>query len=77
MLRCKMRVAEVSHVKDSSGKTESERLILVAVYGDTEENKQWSKWTPNANFTLTISNPDAIGKVSSGHEYFVDLIPVK
>lgn len=77
MLRCKMRVTEVAHIKDSNGNTEQERVQLNAVYGDTEENKQWSKWTPSASFVITINNPDAIGKLSSGREYFVDFIPVK
>jgi hypothetical protein len=72
-----MRVTEVAHIKDSNGNTEQERVQLNAVYGDTEENKQWSKWTPSASFVITINNPDAIGKLSSGHEYFVDFIPVK
>lgn len=74
MLRAKMRVTEVAHIKDGSGNTESERVRLNAVYGDTEENKQWSKWTPSAQLDITINNPDAIGKFSSGHEYFVILL---
>jgi hypothetical protein len=72
-----MKVQRVAHVKDSAGKTESEEVTLQAVYGDSEENKRWSKWTPSANFTIHINNPAAIGKLSNGHEYYVDFTPVK
>ncbi len=74
--RCKMRVDKVAHVKDDKGNTTLEVIDLRAVYGDTPENKEWSKWTPSATFHIQISNPAAIGKLSSGHEYFVDFIPV-
>lgn len=78
MLRAKVRVSEVVHVKNANGETESERVTLQAVYGpEGSENAQWSKWTPSANFSLQINNPDAIGKLSSGHEYYVDFTPVK
>lgn len=75
-LRCKMRVSSVVHNKNTDGSTESEELTLSAVTADTPENKQWSKWTPNASFKMTINNPSAIGLISKGHEFYVDLIPV-
>ena len=77
VLRCKVRVSEVLHSKDADGTTSQERVKLQAVYSqDAEsENAKWSKWTPNANFELYINNPDAFGKLSSGHEFFVDFTP--
>lgn len=75
--RCKMRVHSVMHQLDSSGNVEYETVSLMTVYGDTEENKQWSKWTPNASVSITISNPAAMKKLSTGHEFFVDFIPCK
>ena len=71
VLRCKMRVNEVVHVKDSDGKTSQERVKLSAVYGEGE-NAQWSKWTPSASFDIAINNPDAFNKLASGHEFYVD-----
>ena len=76
ILRCKMKVSEVLQVKENDGSISQERVKLSAVYGNTEENKQWSKWTPAANFEIYINNPEAFGKLSSGHEFFVDFIPV-
>lgn len=75
LLRCKMRVSSVKRNINPDGKPESEEIQLNAVYGDTEENKQWSKWTPQGVLSITINNPDAIGKVLNGHEYFVDFTP--
>ncbi len=76
-LRCKMRVVEVLHVKESDGSTNQERVKLAAVYGNSDENKHWSKWTPSASFEIYINNPDAMGKLSSGHEFFVDFTPAQ
>jgi hypothetical protein len=80
-LRIKMRVVEVSHIKNEDGTTRQEQLKLMAVTGSgaekNPENAQWAKWTPNANLTIYIDNPDAIGLVSSGHTFFVDLTPAE
>lgn len=73
VLRAKMRVSEVSQIKEADGSTSQERVKLNAVYGaEGTANAQWSKWTPAASFEITINNPDAFGKLSSGHEYYVD-----
>lgn len=76
VMRCKLRVTKVSHIKNDSGGTEYETVELAAVYGNNDENKLWSKWTPSASFSITISNPDAMNKLSSGHEFYVDFTPV-
>lgn len=75
VLRCKVRVESVTHTMEANGSTSSERVTLVAVYGDSEENKQWSRWTPSASFSMTITNPPAFGKLSKGHEFYVDFTP--
>jgi hypothetical protein len=73
ILRCKMKVDEVWISKDANtGVINQEKVKLSAVYGNTEENKNWSKWTPSASFEIYISNPGAIGKLSQGHEFYVD-----
>lgn len=77
MLRCKMRVNEVLQSKKADGSIDFERVKLSAVSGnDGSENGQWSKWTPSANFEIQINNPAAFGKLSQGHEFFVDFTPV-
>ena len=78
-LRAKLRVSSVLHSKASDGSTDHEIVKLQAVYSDdpNSENKQWSKWTPSASFEMQINNPDAFGKLSNGHEFYVDFIPVE
>lgn len=75
VLRCKMRVQQVLHVKEADGSTNQEQVKLCAVYGDSGPNKDWSKWTPSADFTIYINNPAAFNKLSAGHEFFVDFTP--
>lgn len=71
-VRCKMKVDEVWISKGADGTVSQERVKLSAVYGDTNENKEWSKWTPSASFEIYINNPTAMGKLSQGHEFYVD-----
>jgi hypothetical protein len=73
--RLKCVVNSVKSVADSNGDKQSEELGLSAVYSGSEANKQWSKWTPAASLTMTISNPAAFGKVLPGQFFFVDLTP--
>lgn len=77
VLRAKLRVQSISQQKDDKGAVTLETINLTAVYSpdESDENHQWSKWTPSASFNMTISNPNAFGKLSSGHEFFVDFIP--
>jgi hypothetical protein len=76
IIRCKVRVTEILSAKNPDGSIASERVSLAAVYGEQgSENEQWSKWTPAADFRLTISNPAAFGTLSQGHEFYVDFIP--
>jgi hypothetical protein len=75
VLRAKMRVGEVLHSKNADGTTDQERVKLHAVTSGSAENKEFSKWTPAATFEIYISNPEAFGKLSSGHEFYVDFTP--
>lgn len=79
VLRAKVRVSEVLHSKDQDGATSQERVKLQAVYSSDEgsENAKWSKWTPCVNFEIYINNPDAFGKLSQGHEFYIDFIPAE
>lgn len=74
-IRAKMSVSTVTRNADQSGNISSENITLQAVYGGSEENKQWSKWTPSGTLTMTINNPDAFGKLLPGQFYFIDLVP--
>lgn len=76
VLRCKMRVSEVLLAKGTDGQINQERVKLFAVAGgEGTENGQWSKWTPSASFEIFINNHAGFGKLSNGHEFYVDFIP--
>jgi hypothetical protein len=77
VLRAKLRVSSVTRSIDGDGNVSSEKVDLIAVYSDDpeSENKQWSTWTPAASFSMTINNPNAFGKLSNGHEFYLDFIP--
>lgn len=78
VLRCKMRVLSVLQNIETDGSVNQEQVMLTAVYGaEGSENGQWSKWTPNANFDIHINNPSAFGKLSKGHEFYVDFTAVE
>ena len=50
---------------------EGEHVKLHAAHGPG--NESWSKWTPGGTLEMTISNPDARGKMVPGKAYFLDI----
>ena len=52
---------------------ENENISLSAVTEGSIENEQWSKYTPGGHLTITISNPEAQGKIEVGKEYYLDI----
>jgi hypothetical protein len=76
MLRLKMSVSTVKRIADGQGLIISEEISLSAVYGpEGSPNAQWSKWTPSAQLSMTVNNPEAFGKLLPGQFMFVDLTP--
>jgi hypothetical protein len=75
-LKLKMFVTSVLRNADYTGDISSENISLSAVYGPVGTvNAEWSKSTPRAEFTMTITNKQAFGKLLPGQFYFIDLIP--
>lgn len=69
MIRAKFVCASVEKTMTS------EVVKLCAVMATTEENKAWSKYTPNGQLSLTITNSEAQGHFEPGAEYFLDVTP--
>ncbi len=38
------------------------------------EDNEFSKWTPTANLSMTITNPALFGTLVQGEKYYVDFI---
>jgi hypothetical protein len=55
---------------------EVRQVKLSVVYGDTEENKKYFKWTPSGQITLGLLNPEAWLHLQLGQEVYVDFTPV-
>lgn len=77
VLRAKFSVSSIAAYSDQNGDKTSEVIELAAVYGGAEgtANKDWSKWTPQGNIKMTISNPAAFDRLRTGQFVFVDFIP--
>ena len=50
-----------------------ETAVLNPVTSGSSENKSFSMYTPSGEFTLTITNPDALGYFTPGLEYYVNI----
>lgn len=74
--RLKMVVNTVKRSAGPDGEIIGEELTFTAVYSDKEgsANKQWSKWSPEANLSFKVNNPEVFGKILPGQFYYVDLI---
>ena len=78
LLRCKMRVASVTRSIGSDGEAQREIVQLHAVASaQGTENAEWSKYTPLADFNLTIDNPSAFDRLRNGQEFYVDFTSAK
>lgn len=66
-LRCTWNEATQWSTEESPCHT----VRLAPVYGDSEENKQWSKYTPSGQVELNITNPAAFDRFEANAEYLV------
>jgi hypothetical protein len=74
-VRAKMRVAEVTDLGYQK------KIKLVAVYegelGKNEENRRFTKATPNGECWMTVDNPYAADQFSPGQEWYLTFEPVE
>lgn len=61
-----------SKIIHGEGESQFAALNFQAVYGDGKENKEWSKYTPSGNLTMSVTNPAAFGWFEEGKEYYLD-----
>lgn len=53
------------------------KLSAVTTSDPNDPNASWSKWTPAANLSMTISNPAAYEQFKVGGEYLVTFQPIE
>lgn len=52
----------------------NKEVKLHAVASGSEENKEFFKWTPSAQISLSTLNPAAAQQFAPGKEFYVDFI---
>jgi hypothetical protein len=67
-IRAKMKCSSVNKFEAC------EIISLQAVNADSPENKTYSKYTPAASISMTITNEAAYGSFVAGREYYVDFV---
>ena len=87
-MRAKVRVSGVIEnigqpaEEGAPGNKLSEKLTFNAVAASnypadgSDENNTFAKWSPSAEFTITVANPALWGKFEVNKEYYVDFTPV-
>lgn len=73
VMRAKMQIQSVSTPYEGA-----EQIKLNAVCGkpfdangDSEDNS-YARWTPSGELSLTITNPNLLGKFKPGQKFYVD-----
>jgi hypothetical protein len=75
-MRAKLQVSDVQSTATS------ERLSLRAVgksggypADGSDDDNNFARWTPSAELTMTINNPELLGKFKAGDKFYVDFTP--
>lgn len=77
-VRAKCRVTSRHEFTDRGPGSEirSVQVTLQPVY-EEGSNEQWSKYTPDGELRLSITNPEAYEQFKLGKAYFVDFTPAE
>ena len=68
----------VSEVKQSRYMNDIMTTIrLSAVTGNSEENKEFFRWSPTGTIDLGTVNPAVVEQMHIGDEFYVDFTPAK
>ncbi len=77
-VRAKFYVSSIN-VAVQPGSDPYSEVTLKPVYGSqggSDDNATWSKWTPDGEIKMTLTNPDALDSFNLGESYFIDFTPV-
>lgn len=78
MMRAKMKVASVKATEYG------EVIEAVPVCGDgsfgpngESEDNTYARFTPAGSLSLTVNNPELLGKIKPGQKFYVDFTPAE
>ena len=79
MVRAKFKVSGISKNPDDGTDAANCAVInLVPVFGDENpENKEFYKWTPGGQISLSLVSPQTAAQFVEGQSYYVDFTPVE
>ena len=85
LMRAKMCVYSVKRHDFKENPNDSyEKICFASVCSDEtfgekgeSENNTFARFTPNAALDMNIANPDLLGKLKAGDEYYVDFTLAK
>jgi hypothetical protein len=69
--RCAEKVERDSGTPDKTVNPNPVDVKLVPTYGNGQDNKDWSKWTPAGEIKMTITNPPAAAGFQPGADYMI------
>ena len=74
-MRAKVKVTNVNKYEGSENLTFN--AVCAKEFGSDgrDENNTYARYTPSAEFKMTINNPALLGKFEIGAEYYVDFHP--
>lgn len=81
-MRAKVRVTGIEPYPEE-GETMQEKLIFNFPAKDgpypadgSDEDQQFARWSPCGDLSLTVANPNLIGKFAIGDTFYLDFVPV-
>lgn len=85
-MRAKMRLTKVdsyvNQYNNPEGKVTQENLTFNAVSKSepypadgSDEDNTFARWTPTAQLTMSVLNPNLLGKMKVGDIFYVDFTP--
>jgi hypothetical protein len=78
MMRAKFQVTFVQEHKDADGSTRCETVSMCAVAAKgypadgSDDDNTYARWSPQADFKITIANPSLFGKFTVGDKFYAD-----
>jgi hypothetical protein len=79
MMRAKMQVSAVKRLVGADGNVTGEELLAYPVCGNApfgpngeSEDNTFARFTPSGQLSLTVNNPDLLGKFKPGQKFYVD-----
>ena len=79
MMRAKMQVNAVKRLVGADGNITGEELTAHPVCGNSpfgpngeSEDNTFARYTPSGSLSLTINNPELLGKIKPGQKFYVD-----